>query len=311
VKLSRFFIQFAALDGVLLAVFIVLCFTVFEEPTYVPFAAGRVTTLVPDGPHSYRKDGAWERYYFDGKGRLEIAIRPIAQFDLREIILRSRSDSTTGRPKPPPEGPRLSPRQDRGQGPRSGSEERDERPGGGTSRESRRSAPPRALPPAAMPMDDESTPREEELGSYIHILATNTPNLRLVEEIPGFDQTVFCLGAVGRGDRRYRYVLRQGTLVVDLHMHSPRSSHIVYKKVLDEALLNLRLDGRASNHVLAQALQELNGRISPRWAQGNTFWLLFFIGLPSAVMVALLPFAVRASRRTPPPRNPAPPPAVE
>ena len=80
----------------------------------------------------------------------------------------------------------------------------------------------------------------------------------MAEEIPAFDSTIFCLGSVGRGERWYRYIVHSNDTVVDLYMHSPRSSHIVYKKVLDEALLNLRIGRETSGDMLKQYLLDLN-----------------------------------------------------
>jgi hypothetical protein len=250
------------LDILLVVVYLVLRFTAFKEPSYVPFASGSVSTLVPDGPYSSTIDGAWERHRFNGKGDFVISVRNLGSSELGELVRRNRSDA---RAADNTELGRLV---------------------------------KRALGDTTVAGEGEGSAMRIEAGrTYLQILASNTPNMRLREEVPAFDSTIFCLGAVGRGDRRYRYLVHSGDTIVDLNMHSPHSSHIVYKKVLDKALLSLRVDGQSSNHILGQALADISDQISPRWAQGNVFWLVFFLALPNGIMLIILPILVLAGRR--------------
>jgi hypothetical protein len=272
-----------AIDGLLLGVYLVLLFTVFKTPTYVPFASKGISTLVPEGDYTTSKDGAWERHRFDGKGTLEISVRRIGTFELSDIV-----QSRSGRAESDVELRDLV-RQHRG-------------PGAADEADELSELVKRALEDSAVGRETGDSGAGERTRmdagrTYIQLLASNTPNLRLLEEVPAFDSTIFCLGSIGRGERRYRYLVHSEDLVVDMHMHSRNSSHLVFKEILDTALQNLRIDGSGSNHLLAQALLNLSGKISPRYAQGNIFWLVFFIALPTGIMLLLLPFQVMRARR--------------
>lgn len=283
-RVRRLIFTFAILDTILLAVFLILFFTVFRAPTYVPFVSGRVSTLVPEGASSSRREGPWEKHSFEGKGTLVVRIRRVAEFDLGEVVRRNLDEAPAAE-APDAETFDLSDmvKRTRGDSTVMQTGRREHGASGG--------APPGGRPggpAAAMPLDDEETLRMEAGRTYIQLLATNTPNLRVMEDVPAFDSTIFCLGSVGREDRRYRYLVHAGNSIVDLHMHSPHSNHLVYKETLDKALLNLRIDGEGSNQLLAHALAELSGRISPRWSQGNIFWLVLFVALPTGIMLVIL-----------------------
>jgi hypothetical protein len=276
VRVGKFFATFVILDLALLTVYLILYFTVFAEPTYVPFASGSVSTLVPQGPHSSYREGMWQVDHFGGKGNLVIRTRHLPRIGLSDLIRRAKAEGDRRRVAAA----------DTVAGAAGGGESE---PGAGDLSELVR----RTIAGDSTAGDTLST--EAERGqvitagrTLIQLLASNTPNLRFTEEIPAFDSTIFCLGAVGRGQRWYRYLIQSGDMVVDLSMHSPHSSHIVYKEVLDKAFLNLRIDGVTSNHIVAQAVEEINGRVSPRWAQGNIFWLIFFVALPNGIMLILL-----------------------
>jgi hypothetical protein len=275
VRVGRFIATFVILDIALLTVYLILYFTVFAEPTYVPFASGGVSTLVPEGPHRSEDDGPWHADYFGGKGSLVIRARRVPSAGLTDLVrqARARAAGDTGVQADTSAGT------------------------AGRSEAERRGPPLSDLVRRSMAPDSArgNAAAETDRGQIItagrtlmQLLASNTPNLRLTEEIPAFDSAIFCLGAVGRGQRWYRYLLQSGDTIVDLSMHSPHSSHIVYKKVLDVAFLNLRVGGVASDHIAAQAVQEIDGRVSPRWAQGNLFWLLFFLSVPNGIMLILL-----------------------
>lgn len=264
-RLRRFLATMIIIDTILLAVYLVLLITVFSPPEYVPFASGGVSTLVPEGGHSETRDGTWQRHHFVGKGDLQISVKKVGTFELSDVIRKKRDE------KPGGDRDELSEMVKRA---------RTDSSGAGGPREG---------------ISEQTS--TEAWRTYLELVASNTPNLRFMEEIPAFDTTIFCLGSVGRGDRRYRYLVHFGDTVVDLHMHSGNSSHIVFKDVLDKALVNLQVDGKRSNHILDQAISELNDRISPRWAQGNIFWLIFFIALPTVIMLLILPFEILRTRR--------------
>lgn len=263
-RVGRFLAILVILDLALLAVYAILLFTVFAQPTYVPFASGSLSTLVPEGPHSSDRDDAWQRDFFGGKGNLVIRARRVSSAYLSDLVRRTKERA--GR-------------------------EREARPDSGgidLAELIKRAAIQDSVP--ADTLSAEGGPEQVITPgrTLIQLLASNTPNLRFTEDVPAFDSTVFCLGAVGRGQRWYRYLVQSGDIVVDLSMHSPHSSHIVYKEVLDKAFLNLRINGVASNAIAQQAVAEINGRISPRWAQGNIFWLIFLLALPTGIMLILL-----------------------
>jgi hypothetical protein len=267
VRSGRFLATILIVYILLVAVYLVLLFTVFKAPSYVPFASGNLSTLVPEGSCSGSSDGAWQRHRFDGKGDLTISIKDVGTSGLGELIQHNR------RGEPDEDGVDLRKLVRRARGDSADAEVLD-------------------------PSGSSDSPMRIEAGrTYIQLLASNTPNVRFMEEVPAFDSTIFCLGSVGRGDRRYRYLVHSGDIVVDLHMHSSNSSHIVYKEVLDKALLNLRIDGQSSNHILEQALNGLSDRSSPRWSQGNVFWLIFMIALPTGIMLIFLPILMMRARR--------------
>lgn len=264
-RVGRFLAILVILDLALLVVYAILLFTVFAQPTYVPFASGSVSTLVPEGSHSSDRDGAWQRDSFSGKGNLVIRARRVSSAYLSDLVRRTREQVGSERGARPDSGGL-----DLAELIRRAAAIQDSVPADTLSAEG---GPGQVITPGRV---------------LIQLLATNTPNLRFTQDVPAFDSTIFCLGAVGRGQRWYRYLVQSGDIVVDLSMHSPHSSHIVYKEVLDKAFLNLRINGVASDGIAKQAVAEINGRISPRWAQGNIFWLAFFLALPTGIMLILL-----------------------
>lgn len=269
------------LDALLIIVYLILLLTVFKEPSYVPFASKSVSTLVPDGSYSASTEGAWERHHFRGKGDLMISVRDIGSSELGELIQLNRDEAQAADNIELGMLVRQALKDTAGTA-------------AGYSGAGYRGAGD--VEPGRSP-DAGSAQRIDAGRTYLQVLASNTPNLRLMEEVPAFDSTIFCLGSVGRGDRRYRYLVHSGGIIVDLHMHSPYSSHLVYKEVLDKALLSLRIDGECSNHILDQALSALSNRISPRWAQGNVFWLVFFLALPNGIMMIILLVLTLSGRR--------------
>ncbi len=289
-RARTFAVILVILDTALLALFLALYLTVFSEPAYVPFASGSISTLVPDGQHESTREGPWERNYFEGKGRFTIGIRRVSDFNLADVVKLTRGGAM--RELDPERRANLEALIRRAQS-------REGAHGDTLSGDFDLGEIVKHLRRDTTRADSIEIPhdlyRMERGRTIIQLMASNTPNLRMTQEIPAFDGAIFCLGSVGRGERWYRYLILSTDKVVDIGMHSPNSSHIVYKKVADKALLNLRIDGVTANHILEQAIQDLDGRISPRWAQGNTFWLVFVIALPTGIMLVLaLVFTLRA-----------------
>ncbi len=289
-RARTFAVILVILDSALLALFFALYLTVFSEPAYVPFASGSISTLVPGGPHESTQQGPWEKNYFEGKGRLTIGIRRVSDFSLGDVVRVTRGGAM--RELDPERRASLEAliRRTQSRGESRGDTLSGDFDLGELVMHLRRDTT--RADSIAIPYD---LYRMEHGRTIIQLMSSNTPNLRMTQEIPTFDGAIFCLGSVGRGERWYRYLVLSTDKVVDISMHSPNSSHIVYKMVADKALLNLRIDGVTTNHILEQAIYELDGRISPRWAQGNTFWLAFFIALPTGIMLLLaLVFTLRA-----------------
>jgi hypothetical protein len=285
VRLRRYLATTMAIQALLLVLYVILFFTVFRRPTYVPFVSGGVSTLVPEGSYGAGADGAWERHRFDGKGDLEIRVRQIGGFELSEVV-QQQKDVTSATDEVDLRDMVMQSLKDSAGA---------EGPAGATGPSDAGGPGVRGGPPQASA--EETRRRIEDGRNYLQLLASNTPNLRFKEEIPAFDSTIFCLGSVGRGERRYRYLVHSGETVVDLQVHSRNSSHIVFKQVLDTALLNLQIGGRTADHLLEQAVSDISDQISPRWAQGNIFWLIFFIAVPLGIMLIVLPFEMMKDRR--------------
>ena len=87
----------------------------------------------------------------------------------------------------------------------------------------------------------------------------------------------YYLFARGKNRRRFLAIFTHRGVPWWIESGTHRSTHRIYKEVLDRALLRLRIDGEAVRADLASEIEAIDRETGIRYVQGDTVWLLFIM----------------------------------
>jgi hypothetical protein len=92
-----------------------------------------------------------------------------------------------------------------------------------------------------------------------------------------YDDGYYYLFAWGKSKRRFLAIFTHRGVPWWIESGTYRSTHRVYKEVLDRALLHLRIDGEPVSAGLASGIEAIDGEIGIWYVQGERFWLAFMM----------------------------------
>jgi len=119
---------------------------------------------------------------------------------------------------------------------------------------------------------------DKEAGpDYLERIRRGIKGYEFYRQLRVYSDGYYYLFAQGKNKRRFLAIFTHRGVPWWIESGTYRSTHRIYKEVLDRALLHLRIDGEAVGADLALGIKAIDREVGIRYIQGEGFWLLFML----------------------------------
>jgi hypothetical protein len=117
---------------------------------------------------------------------------------------------------------------------------------------------------------------EKEAGQdYLDNIHRGLKGYAFYRRVRIYNDGYYYIFSEGKNSRRFLAIFTHRSVPWWIESRTQRSTHRIYKEVLDRALVHLRIDGEPVSPELASEIEAIDREIGIRYVQGDTFWLLF------------------------------------